>query len=100
MRRSGLIFVLLALAGCDMPAGGTGVRQASFMEGAVSVRGPDGYCIDQRVSRGDTGFAVLETCALLADPAAMTTTDGFLTVQFGPDGSAIVTGAEGELAAL
>ncbi len=100
MRAFRLIAVGLALTACDMPASGAGVRQASFMDGSLSMRGPDGYCIDDRVSRGDTGFAVLETCALLADQAVATTTDGFITVQFGPADSAAVNGAEAELAAL
>ena len=93
---------LLGLTGCDMPVqgAGAGIRQAAFMDGSLSVRGPDDYCIDDRVSRGDTGFAVLETCALLADPAAVTETDGFITVQFGAADSAAVNGAEAELSGL
>jgi hypothetical protein len=102
--RDGLIVAaglgLLALCGCDVPLPGQGVRSFAVLDGAVTVRGPDGYCVDPAASRSDTGFAVLGECGLIAATGIIPTADGFITVQVGPSDSAIVDGSEAELAAL
>jgi hypothetical protein len=100
--------VLLALAGvmsglvagCDVPLQGQGSRSFAVLGGAVVVRGPEGYCVDPVASRADTGFAVMGECGLIAASGLIPTADGFITVQVGPSGSAIVEGSEAELAAL
>ncbi|WP_241962976.1 hypothetical protein [Thalassorhabdomicrobium marinisediminis] len=100
--RLGVAAIALAgLAGCaDLGAlggggSGPGIRALALMGGAVRVRGPEGYCVDQRASDARRGFAVLAGCALISDQAAvMPTLDGLITVQFGESGSAIVSGNE------
>ena len=91
---------LIVLAGCDVGLDGRGIRTLAVLDGAVSVRGPDGYCIDQQSSRAGSGFAVLAGCALVSDATVMPTHEALITVQIGSAGSATVTGAEAELAAL
>lgn len=91
---------MVALSGCDVPLPGQGVRSFAVLDGAVTVRGPDGYCVDPSASRSDTGFAVLGECGLIAATGIVPTADGFITVQVGPPDSAIVDGSEAELSAL
>ena len=100
---------LLALAACDDASlnfatkrDGTaaGIRTLSMFSGAVRVRGPEGYCIDRRASRARTGFAVLAGCARVSDAELLPSLDGFLTVQVGEPGSALVEGNEDMLAGL
>lgn len=104
--RSGLLvgFLAVTLAGCDegvgfglQPAGATGggIRTLALLGGDARARGPSAYCVDQRASRARTGFAVLAGCALLSEQAAvMPALSGLLTVQFGPAGTASVSGNE------
>lgn len=88
-------FGTMSLAGGREDATTTGIRTLSLLGGSVRVRGPDGYCIDQRASRSGDGFAVMVGCALLAPRAAvMPAKDGFITVQFGDSGTATVAGYE------
>lgn len=76
-----------------------GIRTLALLDGAVRVRGPDAYCVDQRASRSRDGFAVLAGCALLSGSAAgMPAIDGLITVQFGEAGTAGVTGNEAAFA--
>lgn len=116
MRRLALAMSVAALAGCDqagldlsaMPLlgggqdeTGQGIRTLSLLGGAVRVRGPEGYCVDQSASQARRGFAIMAGCALMSEEAAvMPSMDGLLTVQFGAEGSAIVAGAEAEMAAF
>ena len=107
--------VAFALVGCDDIAGVTGnvtdqlasiggtapdatsegIRTLSLLGGDVRVRGPEGYCVDQGASDARRGFAVLAGCALLSDDAGfMPTLDGLITIQFGDEGTASVTGNE------
>lgn len=72
-----------------------GISKLSLLGGAVNVRGPDGYCVDQTASDSRRGFAVLVGCALLADGASvMPKLDGLITVQFGAENTASVTNNE------
>ena len=95
-----LLAALIVLAGCDVGLDGRGIRTLAVLDGAVSVRGPDGYCVDQQSSRAGSGFAVLAGCALVSDATVMPAHEALITVQIGSAGSATVTGAEAELAAL
>lgn len=97
----------LLLTGCDtmttalsaaLPE--TGVRAMTLLDGSVVAQGPDGYCIDARTSRPDTGFAVMGGCAILSRMGIMPRSEGLITVQFGAAGSAAVTGSEADLVAL
>jgi hypothetical protein len=76
-----------------------GIRTLSLLGGDVRVRGPEGYCVDQAASHARRGFAVLAGCALLSDgTAVMPNLDGLITVQFGDENTASVTGNEDALA--
>ncbi len=92
--------VALALGACDPAPEAGGVSAVSLFGGAVRVQGPEGYCIDPEASRARSGFAVLAGCGLLEPGDAMPVHDGFLTVQFGEDGSAGVAGREATLRSL
>lgn len=72
-----------------------GIRTLSLLGGDVRARGPEGYCVDQGASNARRGFAVLAGCALLSDDTAvMPTLDGLITIQFGAEDTASVTGNE------
>ena len=71
-----------------------------MFDGAVRVRGPEGYCIDRQASRARTGFAVLAACARVSEAELLPTLDGLLTVQIGEANSAVVRGQEDTLATL
>ena len=115
MRLRSLIWALAALGvtGCDdagrglgglcaaRDATGEGIRTLALLDGAVRARGPEGYCIDQGASDARRGFAILAGCALMApDAAVMPSLDGLITVQFGQEGTASVTGNEEGFAAF
>lgn len=91
---------LFLLAGCDVIEEGRGIRTMALLDGTVSVRGPEGFCVDQQASRPVTGFAALAGCAVISDAVMMPALEGLITVQFGAPGSATVSGAEAELAGL
>jgi hypothetical protein len=95
-----LLLSLAALAACDTPLPGQGTRSLALYDGSVTVRGPEGYCVDPPSSRPDSGFAVLGACGLLVAAGIMPQTDGFITVQVGEPGTATVAGNEDDLATL
>ena len=95
-----VLAALILLAGCETGIENRGIRTLSVLDGAVSVRGPEGYCVDQQSSRAGSGFAVLAGCAVVSDATMMPTVEGLITVQIGAASSASVTGAEPEMAAL
>ncbi len=95
-----VLAALILLAGCEAVVENRGIRTLSVLDGAVSVRGPEGYCVDQQSSRAGSGFAVLAGCAVVSDATMMPTVEGLITVQIGAASSASVTGAEPEMAAL
>jgi len=107
-----LAAVLLSLTGCDQvsdrltqglsqigttrDATSEGIRTLALLGGAVRVRGPEGYCVDQAASNARRGFAVMAGCALLSeDVAIMPSTDALIAVQFGAEGTASI-GENGE----
>lgn len=92
--------LILMVAGCEAGDTGRGIRTLAVLDGAVSVRGPDGFCVDQQSSRADTGFAVLAGCAIISDATLMPAQEGLITVQIGEAGSAGVAGAEADLVRL
>jgi hypothetical protein len=99
--RAALFLALVAgLAACDTPLPGQATRSLAVAGGAVRVQGPDGYCVDTTTSRPETGFAVLGACSLLGAGGGAPSSDGFVTIQVGDPGSAIVAGSEGDLATL
>ncbi|KPP86191.1 MAG: hypothetical protein HLUCCA08_16750 [Rhodobacteraceae bacterium HLUCCA08] len=91
----------LTLAGMSGSEDPRGVRALRVLDGSVSVRAPDGYCIDMEASRARRGFAVMAGCALISDAARlMPSLDGLITVQVGAPGSAVVNGDPARLAAF
>lgn len=85
----------LASVGAAPDATNEGIRTLSLLGGDVRARGPEGYCVDQGASNARRGFAVLAGCALLSDDAAiMPTLDGLITIQFGDEDTASVSGNE------
>lgn len=91
---------LILVSGCEAGLDTRGIRTLSVLDGAVSIRGPDGYCVDQQSSRASSGFAVLAGCAVVSDAAIMPALEGLITVQIGAANSASVTGAEAAMAEL
>lgn len=70
--RSGVFLgALLALSACIDAAANLGppLRSLAVADGAVTVSGPSGYCVDRRLSQAGSGeaFVVLGSCAALAD---------------------------------
>lgn len=94
------VALLILLTGCEAGLETRGIRTLSVLDGAVSVRGPEGFCVDQQSSRAEAGFAVLAGCALVSDATVMPSHEGLITVQIGGSDSAGVAGAESELAGL
>lgn len=106
MRTSSLALALL-LAGCGAAEAprlalvDRAPRTAQALHGgAVVVRGPAGYCIDPGATSPRDGLAALAACARLGGPGARPATDGYLTVEVGPAGSASVAGNEVALARI
>lgn len=91
---------LLSERGAQRDGTAQGIRTLSLFDGAVRVRGPDGYCIDRQASRARTGFVVLAACARVSEAELLPSLDGLLTVQIGVAGSAVVAGNEATLARL
>jgi hypothetical protein len=96
VRAALLLGLLSACADTSLP----GTRALSLYGGAVTVQGPQGYCVDRAASDPDSGFAVLGGCALLTTLQLMPDAPGLITVQVGEAGSAAVTGAEADLLAV
>ncbi|WP_143535550.1 hypothetical protein [Roseisalinus antarcticus] len=113
--RGGLVLAALLLSAC---AGGEGAPGGggllSFLSpasrapqdsisvygGSVTVRGPNGYCVDPAASRATSGFAVMASCARTANADRQPRLDALITAQVGRAGSAMVTGSEPALSAL
>ncbi|MBI1418750.1 MAG: dihydroxy-acid dehydratase [Limimaricola sp.] len=91
-----LTALVLALAGCD-GLHGPQVTQVAVMDGALTVAGPRGFCVDTAASRPAMGFVVLGGCAVVAGDGPMPDPAGLITVQVGGAGSAAVTGNEAAL---
>ena len=110
--RAGVIVAALAATACVPLEGGmgflatqngpndAGIRGLLVRDGAIKVRSPDGFCIDQRSSRASTGFVVMAGCAIVSSTKVMPQTHALITVQVGESGSAVVVGAEEELKEL
>lgn len=98
--RTVLSLGLMAALGACVALGTGGVQSLAVAGGAVTVQGPEGYCVDTRVSRPSRGFAALASCALISDIAVVPGIEGLITVQVGSAGSAIVEGAEQDLARI
>ena len=92
---AGNVAAQLASVGSPTDATNEGIRTLSLLGGDVRARGPEGYCVDQRASNARRGFAVLAGCALMSDDVVvMPSLDGLITIQFGDEGTAIVSGSE------
>jgi len=83
----------LGLSACVGGVGGGGAaREVAVTSDRVTVTGPDGYCIDPTATRdgGDTGFALLGNCAVLAASrfAAQPTVPAVLTAAVSAPGDA------------
>lgn len=96
------MFLVLGLTGCGAGGGGAlalfeqrAVTSIPVLGGAVTVRGPRGYCIDPGASRPDDGFAVMAGCARIAGDDGQPAIPAVLTLQAGAPGSAMVA-AEGD----
>ena len=94
----------MALSGCEGFTLGTPsvpVQKAAMLGGAVSLAGPDGYCIDVADSRLLRGFAIMAPCATLGlEGAGLPRALGVITVQAGRNGTNAVAGTEPALAGL
>lgn len=99
-----MIVAGLALAGCDdLALGGARPEPITLMAPdsfAYFVATPDRYCIDRAVSREGQDFYVMAGCALVSNLEVMPFRDGLITVQFGADQTAAITGAETDMRAL
>jgi hypothetical protein len=100
MRGTALALLCLAsLAACEGGEGG-GVRSLSLLDAQAVVQAPEGYCVDTRASRPQTGFAVIAACGTVLQAEAVPSLPAMMTVQFGEAGSASVAGAEAQMQAL
>jgi len=90
----------LTLPGFGAGISGQGVKSLAILDRSVSVRGPEGYCVDRRASRARDGFVILAGCALISSAEIMPALDGLILVQVGDIASASVTGSEAEMVAL
>jgi hypothetical protein len=89
----------ITLPGFGRDMTGDGIRTMALLDGAVRVRGPRGYCVDQSASAASRGFAIMAGCAMLSERAAtMPDRAGLITVQFGAPGSALVGSGAADLA--
>ncbi len=87
--RNGLIAALaLALAGCVGTGLGGGTRALAVAGGAVTVTGPQGYCVDRSASRDSASgaFVLLGSCASLTGSraAGQPQRPAILTASVGP----------------
>ena len=87
-----LLLAPVLLAACQMVAIAPLQKPALMLDGALSVSGPRGYCVDPRATQqgDDTAVVLMGRCryALAVAPAV-------LTVSVGPAGSAGVLAAGG-----
>jgi len=91
----------ITLPGFGRGMTGEGLRTLAMLDGAVRVRGPEGYCVDQSASAAPRGFAIMAGCAVLSERAAtMPDRAGLVTVQFGAAGSALVGAGAADLAEM
>lgn len=95
-RRSLRLAVCLLLAGCLDLAGGSGapdaLRSVAFYDGAVTVTGPRGYCIDPGSIRRDDGgrFALLASCESLTGESDLSVYPAVMTLAVLPRADAAV----------
>ncbi len=102
--KAAMIGAAMVLAACAEGAGfgaepisvplTTGVPAFAMLDGAVNVRGPEGFCVDTGISRPARGFAVMAACGLISDLPTVPAIEGLITVQVGAEGSAVVGGSE------
>ena len=91
--------VFIGLAAC-VSFGAGGVQSLALSGGAITAKGPEGYCINVSESRPLTGFAALVRCPSPTQNPDATAVTGLITIQVGGRNSATVTGSEDELARL
>lgn len=86
-----LVIILLMLACCDLP--GVSRRQVTIMDGEVTVRAPDFYCVDRESSRSgdDTAVVLIGRCAAKGRAAAALVT---VTVGQSASGGVMASGPE------
>ncbi|QQA42626.1 hypothetical protein [Pelagovum pacificum] len=107
--RAALLAVAAALSGCGtdlgaplarlQPGGNAPSTSLALRDGAVTVRGPDSYCVDRTASRPADGFAIIASCARISGEGSPPALDALVTVQVGTLGSAMVDGSEAAVAA-
>lgn len=90
----GLAFTLTACTEGGLSGLFGGTTQLAVRDGAVIVRGPQNFCIDDTASNSAGGFAVLAGCNVIAYRGQAPAHPALITVQVGEEGSATVTGAE------
>ena len=86
------LLVSLLLAGCQMTTATLSPAPLTLLDGAVTVSGPRGYCIDpqSRQQSGDTAVVLMGRCQDAASVAP-----AVLTVSVGPAASAGVLTGDG-----
>lgn len=77
---------LPALPGVPTPP----TQALALYGGTAAAVVPQGYCIETKASRPSEGFAVMVACEVIAGEDTRPSRNGFITVQVGPAGSAIV----------
>lgn len=91
----------ITLPGFGRDMTGDGIRTLALLDGAVRVRGPEGYCVDPSASAASSGFAIMAGCAVLSERGGtMPDRAGLVTVQFGAPGSALVGAGAADLAEM
>ncbi|MEO8244408.1 MAG: hypothetical protein ABI832_19085 [bacterium] len=91
MRWLGALSLALAVAGCDLAT--TGARQVTVLQGEITIRAPEFYCVDPQSARGgdDTAVVLIGRCNATGHVAA-----ALVTVTVGRFASAGVMLAGGE----
>ncbi|MEI6098205.1 MAG: hypothetical protein WCS20_07880 [Alphaproteobacteria bacterium] len=82
---------LLLLASCDLPGGVR--REITILDGQITVRAPQFYCVDRQASRAgkDTAVVLIGRCAVKDHVAAAVVT---VTVGGAASGGVMLAGAE------
>lgn len=98
------VLICMSVASCaaigNLGAPTPPTSQLALYDGSVSVAVPRGYCIETKASSVANGFAVMVACDTIALRDERPLINGFVTVQIGAAGSAIVGDEADELEQL
>lgn len=98
------IVCMLSAVGCtaigNLGAPTPPTAALALYDGSVRAAVPQNYCIETKASAPATGFAVMVACETIALRNERPLINGFVTVQVGTEGSAIVGDEADQLEAL